>query len=235
MNKNRKAILKRLYDLNKTRSSRLWSYDQIRVNTALDLKIIDRETTYLQQKGYIEKQLIQTADISAYSFRITAQGIDLVESNKILNFPYIKIIVWFLIIGFPTLGFYLDFFGLRSKATTYLFKKSQHSRSKQEITLDQLSADQALLVKEIWNYQRSNRLSKVIINRNGFIFDDIEKKETTINLALRVLGQMRNDQSRFENLILSIPIFFLRQIPETRWGAPYVVTVPEEVRKLLDE
>ena len=104
-----------------------------------------------------------------------------------------------------------------------------------EIRVDQLSADQALLVKEIWNYQRSNSLSKVIINRNGFIFDDIERKETTINLALRVLGQKRSDQSRFENLILSIPIFFLRQIPETRTGSPYVMTVPEEARKLLDE
>lgn len=111
---------------------------------------------------------------------------------------------------------------------------SQSSSSKQEITLEQLNDDQISLVREIWKYQKSNKLNKVVISRDGFIFDDAEKKKTTINLAERVLGN-RGDQFRFERLILSIPVYFLKQIPETRLDGPYVVTISEEAREILDK
>lgn len=111
---------------------------------------------------------------------------------------------------------------------------SQNSHSEQEITLDQLSADQALLIKEIWRYQKENELNKVVISKDGVIFDDAKKQPTNINLISKT-SIPEGDYFRFEQLILSIPTFFLKQIPETRWGSPYVVTVPEEARELLDE
>ena len=111
---------------------------------------------------------------------------------------------------------------------------SQLSRSKQEMTLEQLNEDQISLVREIWKYQKSNRLNKVIICKDGFIFDEANKKETTINLSGKVLGN-RGDQYRFERLILSIPVYFLKRIPVTIFGNRYVVTIPEKARKILDE
>jgi len=116
----------------------------------------------------------------------------------------------------------------------YKLGVSQSSSSKQEMTLEQLDDNQISLVREIWKYQKSNKLNKVIISRDGFIFDGAEKKKTTINLADKVLGN-RGDQFRFERLILSIPAYFLKQIPETRLDSPYVVTIPEEARKILDK
>ena len=111
---------------------------------------------------------------------------------------------------------------------------SQSSSSKQEITLEQLNHNQISLVREIWKYQKSNKLNKIVISRDGFIFDDVEKKKTTINLADRVLGN-RGDQFRFERLILSIPVYFLKQIPKTRLDSSYVVTISEEAREILDK
>ncbi|GAF73252.1 unnamed protein product, partial [marine sediment metagenome] len=98
----------------------------------------------------------------------------------------------------------------------------------------QLSNNQLLLVKEIWKYQKENKLNKVVIGRNGVIFDDAKKKPTAINLISKI-SIPEGDYFRFEELILSVPTFFLGQISETRWGNPYVVTVPEEARELLDE
>ena len=112
---------------------------------------------------------------------------------------------------------------------------SQIPANKQEISLGVLTDNQTRLVREIWKYQKSNRLNKVIINKNGFIFDDAERKETTVNLALKVLGNKEGDQFRFENLMLSVPEYFLKLIPETRLGSPYVVTIPEKARKSLDK
>lgn len=103
-----------------------------------------------------------------------------------------------------------------------------------EITSGQLSNDQLLLVREVWRYQKENKLNKVVINKDGVIFDDAKKEPTTINLISKV-SIPEGDYFRFEQLILSIPAFFLKQIPETRLGAPYVVTVPEEARELLEE
>lgn len=107
MNKDSKRILKCLYDLNKARNSISRSLNDINTNTGIDSRIIDRETDYLKQKGYIEKNLITTTNISAYAFRITAQGIDIIES-KFFKSAYLKILIWFLIVGIPTLVFYLD-------------------------------------------------------------------------------------------------------------------------------
>lgn len=116
----------------------------------------------------------------------------------------------------------------------YRLGVSQLSSSKQEMTLEQLNGEQISLVREIWRYQKSNKLDKVIISRDGFIFDGARKQKTSINLADKALGN-RGDQFRFERLILSIPVYFLKQIPETRLDNFYIITIPEEARKILDK
>lgn len=110
---------------------------------------------------------------------------------------------------------------------------SQPSNNRQELSSGQLTGEQEALAVEIWRYQKSNNLDKVIISENGFIFDDIKKENTTINLADKVLG-IRRMPLRFERLMLSIPATFLKMIPETRWGSPFVVSVPKEAQEILD-
>lgn len=103
-----------------------------------------------------------------------------------------------------------------------------------QVSLGQLTGEQLSLVKEIWKYQKTNDFNKVIIAKSGFIFDDEKNEATNINLAERVLGD-RGDQFRFEILITSIPEQFLRLIPETRFGSPYVVNIPNKVHKILNK
>ena len=117
----------------------------------------------------------------------------------------------------------------------FIERKSNPQLTNEKIALEQLSNDQLSLVKEIWKYQKENGLNKVIINRDGVIFDEIRNEPTTIYLTSKVSSIPKRDRFRFEQLLLSIPTFFLKQIPETRWGAPYVVTISEEVRELLNK
>jgi len=115
----------------------------------------------------------------------------------------------------------------------YNFRRFLVVNDNQEISLGKLTGEQEALVLEIWKYQKSNNLNKVIISRNGFIFDATQNKNTDFNLATKVLG-VRGTELKFEKLITSVPADFLRFIPETRLGSPYIVVIPEEVRKNLD-
>lgn len=101
-------------------------------------------------------------------------------------------------------------------------------------SLQGLTAEQLILLREIWTYQKTNNLSKVVIDREGFVLDDAKGEKTKINLAVKALGEDRGYPLRFEQLMVSMPAQFLRLIPETRFDSPYVVSVPEEVRKILD-
>jgi|GEM_PF-4459154 len=110
----------------------------------------------------------------------------------------------------------------------------QLAKENERSSVSQLSGEQRKLVTEIWKYQKHNSLSKVIITRDGFIFNDAEKKSTNINLISIVLPHV-GDQQRFERVILSIPISFLIHLSETRWNSPYVVTIPDTARSELDK
>lgn len=105
--------------------------------------------------------------------------------------------------------------------------------SKQAASLEQLNSYQILLLKEIYKYQKTTGVNKIIILKTGLVVDEATNKETSINIAINVLGN-RADQTRFEDLIISMPEYFLKRLPATRWDEPYVLTVTEEARKLLD-
>jgi len=65
--------------------------------TGFDKYIIDRETEYLKEKKYIQKQWICFGNGGAYNYAITADGIDFVESQKGYLLKYLKrIFVWLL-------------------------------------------------------------------------------------------------------------------------------------------
>lgn len=122
--------------------------------------------------------------------------------------------------------------------TYYLGYRTGISRSsttnKQTPSLEQLSNHQISLLKEIYNYQKITGANKVVILKTGLVVDETTNKETSINIAINVLGN-RADQTRFEDLIMSMPEFYLKRLPSTRFNDPYVLTVTEETRKLLDK
>ncbi len=124
---------------------------------------------------------------------------------------------------------------------TLSFKFGYHYREitlltidKQTLSLEQLNSYQIALLKEIYKYQKTNGVNKVVIDRVGFIYDNLTGKPTSINVSINVLGNRAN-QGRFEDLIISMPEYFLKRLPETRVGSPYVLAVTEETRKLLDK
>lgn len=155
MNKTRRSILKCLYDLNKARASIFRSLNEIKDHTKIDIKTIERETDYLDQKGYIKKQLITTPAISAYSCKIEAHGIDEIEKNKFLQLPFAKTIAWIIVAGIPLLGFYLDFFSLKTKIFTLFAKKSSFSVTK----------EQPIVLQPIQETQDSEKVNKQKIAR----------------------------------------------------------------------
>lgn len=110
---------------------------------------------------------------------------------------------------------------------------SKFPNNTQTVSIEALNGQQKELLKEIWKYQKTNNLNKVIINRNGFIFDDSKRQNTDINLADKTIGG--RGQQEFERLVLSMPEYFLKHIPETRLDSPYVVTIPNEMRNILDK
>ena len=97
-----------------------------------------------------------------------------------------------------------------------------------------LTGEQKLLLNEIWKYQKENNLNKVIISRNGVIFDDSKNQSSNINLAEKVFGDTWN-LPRFDKLITSMPSYFLKLIPESRLGSPYVVTIPLDAQRMLEK
>jgi len=115
----------------------------------------------------------------------------------------------------------------------YFIRGLELSINKQELQIGQLTGEQLSLVIEIWKYQKINNLNKVVIDRSGFICDHTKNEKTNINLAEKVLG-IRGTELKFEKLITSIPASFLKMIPETRLDSPYIVTIPEESRELLN-
>lgn len=107
--------------------------------------------------------------------------------------------------------------------------------SNNAISLHGLTVEQLIVLREIWTYQKTNKLNKVIISKGGFVFDEDKEEKTKINLAEKALGGDRGNPPQFEKLIVSMPAQFLKQIPETRSGSPYVVHVPEEAGRILDK
>ena len=91
------------------------------------------------------------------------------------------------------------------------------------------------LLKAIYNYQIRHPNNKVIVTKEGYIFDDLKKKLMSDNLIRQILSKEPDKASMqdFESLISSIPSRFMRLIPENRLSSPYVIVITNQgVEKL---
>lgn len=158
MNKVRRKILRCLYDANKARASIFRSLSYIKDHTKIDIKTIERETDYLSQKGFLEKKLITTDNISAYSCKITAPGIDIIELHK---FPILLKIIrkfwWIIAVLIPVIIYYVDLFGLKTKLFT---KKSQIP-----VAEEQPVVSQPIQKTQDSEKETKQKIAKVQINR----------------------------------------------------------------------
>lgn len=107
----------------------------------------------------------------------------------------------------------------------------------QNLTGEELSSLQIKFLKKLISYQESNSLTKVIIGKEGIIFDDKQGKPTEISVISSFLEKDPKIFSKedLEKLIYSIPEKYLKFIPETRWGAPYVMTFKEPAKEIIDK
>lgn len=192
-------------------------------------------STDFEGRGYIERKHFELLlnDIN-YCLEI------LTSSNKRGEMPltdeHIRKLTIPQLIRTLSLGAWGLFVGLliASFGAGYYIKNLEFPVNQQELLLGQLTGEKLTLVIEIWKYQKSKNLNKVIITRDGFIIDDGKNEKSDINLAEKVLG-IRGTALQFEKLITSIPASFLKMIPETRLDSPYVVTIPEEAREILNK
>lgn len=107
----------------------------------------------------------------------------------------------------------------------------------QNLTGEELSSLQIKFLKKLISYQESNSLTKVIIGKEGIIFDDKQSKPTEINV---ISSFLEKDPKIFikedlEKLIYSIPEKYLKLISETRLGAPYVMTFKEPAKEIINK
>jgi len=135
--------------------------------------------------------------------------------------PTNQIILGFIIIAFCAIGG--TFGGIMVK----------NGFEKKTVSRHALSPQAEKLLEIVHKYQKEFGLNKLVIGRDGILhFDEEERRK---KYKINIIGELYNinsnyhlRESEFENLILSIPINFLRNIPETRFDNPYVVSITEE-------
>ncbi|OIO33780.1 MAG: hypothetical protein AUJ70_02550 [Candidatus Omnitrophica bacterium CG1_02_40_15] len=107
----------------------------------------------------------------------------------------------------------------------------------QNLTGEELSKPQIKFLRKLISYQEVNDLTKVVIGKDGIIFDDKQGKPTGINVISDFLEKDPNIfvKEDLEKLIYSIPEKYLKFIPETRFGAPYVIRFNEPAKEIVDK
>ena len=97
------------------------------------------------------------------------------------------------------------------------------------LTGEELSPLQRKFLKALAEYQATQNLNKVVIGKDGRLFDDTRKESLDKNVIELFLNKDTQTflESDLEKLIYSIPEKYLRLIPETRYGSPFVLTVTE--------
>lgn len=94
-----------------------------------------------------------------------------------------------------------------------------------------LSPQAEKLLSLIYKYQKNLGLNKLIISKEdgALHFDEEERREKYKVNFIGELFDIKSDYAsranEFENVMLSVPSNFLKTIPETRFGSPYVVRV----------
>jgi len=106
----------------------------------------------------------------------------------------------------------------------------------QNITGEELTTLQIEFLEKLIKYQESNNLTKVVIGKDGKIFDHKNKKATEINVINAFLGKNTSifGKDDLEKLVISIPEKYLKLIPEMRFDSPYVVTFTDATKEIIE-
>ena len=99
-----------------------------------------------------------------------------------------------------------------------------------------LSPPQEKLLRLLWEHQEKHAALKLVVSREGMIVTPRITKAPTENLLTALFSVKEGDLPRakeFEVLMEELPDVYLRRLPETRVGSPFVVAVTEEGRKYL--
>jgi len=95
----------------------------------------------------------------------------------------------------------------------------------------ELEPEALRLLRFLYEVQTRNDLSKLIIGRDGAMRADTNGIPKDINVVADFFSIANVDErsaSAFEKLLMKIPLTYLRSIPETRLGSPFVVSVTPE-------
>lgn len=134
-----------------------------------------------------------------------------------------------LLIGF-LIGFGTRTIMLSDTLSELVLKEERIKQLEKNITTDEtLDEDQKKFIKAIINYCDSKKIEKIVIGRNGAIhkgnlnaIKDFLKKDPT-----------KFDENQFENFIMSLPKEYVFNIPEVRYGSPFVLKPTEKAKKEL--
>ena len=137
---------------------------------------------------------------------------------------------WFIIILGIILGAIGLFFMYYGQSIINTKQNSSPTTTSQRI----LSPQAEKLLSLIYKYQKDLGLNKLIISKeDGTLhFDEEERRKKYKVNFIGDLFDIKSDYAtranEFENIMLSIPSNFLKTIPETRLGSPYVVSITED-------
>ncbi|GEM_PF-6398615 len=100
----------------------------------------------------------------------------------------------------------------------------------------QIEPEALRLLAYIYQLQVKYDLHKVIIGKDGSVGNGLNGIKEDINVIKEFfkLNEV-NESSKvaFEKVVLKIPVTYLRNIPETRLGSPYVLAItPEGIMKI---
>ena len=91
-----------------------------------------------------------------------------------------------------------------------------------------LGKDQLDLLKYFYQLLTKNNMEQLVIGQDG----EVSKSQNSLGADVNVIEEFfhitvvqENNKQAFRKLLLSIPDTYLKQIPETRFGSPYVITV----------
>ncbi len=100
---------------------------------------------------------------------------------------------------------------------------------------EQLSDKQFKLLGEIAKLQARHKENKAIIGKDGEVYDDEQRKLLGVNVIKFVFetDTPRIYQTKFEDLVMSIPSRYMYVIPEARFDSPFVLRVTEQGLKKI--
>ncbi|ODS32274.1 MAG: hypothetical protein SCARUB_02576 [Candidatus Scalindua rubra] len=145
---------------------------------------------------------------------------------KKLKEPFTWVI---LFIGFG-IGFYVRSLMLSDLQNELALKEDRIKQLEQlNEPYNKLDKDQKKFIKALVKYCKTKNIAKIVISRNGKIYKD------NINVIHEFLEKDPNSftSSQFESFIMSLPKEYVFNIPEARYGSPFVLKPTDKAKRKL--